>query len=191
MAVDGPSKVPAPSTFASGSDRSSRLGQVVGHGERAEVIHGDFISDPGDRLECSQKRDERVALAHGKWSLVEEPASLTLRFTQEELPAMTGSVREVIQRALKMLEQAGAIQMSRGSVRIVEPPLLERWLRSEGTIEAKLARRAKPRASVLGHARLPERRAPREVGHRAPYSAIGEAHLHSSNRSQEGSFFRT
>jgi CRP/FNR family transcriptional regulator len=88
-----------------------------------------------------------VALAHGEWSLVEEPASQTLRFTQEELAAMTGSVREVVQRALKTLEQTGAIEMSRGSVRIVDPPLLERWLRSQRTMEAESARPAKRRAS--------------------------------------------
>lgn len=80
-----------------------------------------------------------VTLAHGKSALVEEPANLTLGFTQEELAAMTGSVREVVQRALKTLEQSGAIEMSRRSVRVVDPRLLERWSRSPDSVGAELS----------------------------------------------------
>jgi hypothetical protein len=44
---------------------------------------------------------------------------------------MTGSVREVVQRALKALERDGAIALSRSRIRVVAPAVLETWARAE------------------------------------------------------------
>ena len=58
--------------------------------------------------------------ARGQATLVEDLASVSLPYTQDELAAMVGSVREVVQRALKTLEHAGVIQMARGQIRIID-----------------------------------------------------------------------
>jgi CRP/FNR family cyclic AMP-dependent transcriptional regulator len=47
------------------------------------------------------------------------------RLTQRELAAMAGTAREVAGRALKALEQQGAIRIERGRITIVDPQLLE------------------------------------------------------------------
>lgn len=49
------------------------------------------------------------------------------RLTQHEIAAMTGSVREVVQRALKTLERDGAIRMERARVIVLDQKALERW----------------------------------------------------------------
>jgi CRP-like cAMP-binding protein len=49
------------------------------------------------------------------------------RLTQQDIAAMTGSVREVVQRALKTLEKDGAIRMQRARVVILDQQVLERW----------------------------------------------------------------
>jgi CRP/FNR family transcriptional regulator len=74
--------------------------------------------------------------ARGAHTLIEEPASLSLRVTQDEIAAMVGSVREVVQRALKTLEHDGAIQMARGRLRIADVQELELWSASESTTPA-------------------------------------------------------
>jgi CRP/FNR family cyclic AMP-dependent transcriptional regulator len=68
--------------------------------------------------------------SRGAQTLTEEAASLSPRFTQDEIAAMVGSVREVVQRALKTLEHDGAIQMARGRVKIVDVQELEVWSES-------------------------------------------------------------
>lgn len=72
-----------------------------------------------------------VDLARGEQTLVEDAASDALRLTQHQIAAMVGSVREVVQRELKVLEQAGAIALSRGEVRIIDVRKLERWREGE------------------------------------------------------------
>ncbi len=52
------------------------------------------------------------------------------RLTQHEIAAMTGSVREVVQRALKALERDGAIRMERARVIVLDQKALERWSES-------------------------------------------------------------
>lgn len=49
------------------------------------------------------------------------------RLTQQQLAAMTGSVREVVQRSLKALEREGAIKLTRGSIRVLAPEILAAW----------------------------------------------------------------
>lgn len=51
--------------------------------------------------------------------------------TQQELAALTGSVREVVQRALKTLESAGAIRLARARIEILDPNVLEDWATAE------------------------------------------------------------
>ena len=43
---------------------------------------------------------------------------------------MTGSVRVVVQRALKALEADGAIRLERARVHVVDPDALARWSES-------------------------------------------------------------
>lgn len=69
--------------------------------------------------------------ARGRGTLVEDSASVSLRYTQHEVAAMVGSVREVVQRALKTLEQAGLIVMARGRIRIVDVEGLNLWIESD------------------------------------------------------------
>ena len=45
---------------------------------------------------------------------------------------MVGSVREVVQRALKELERDGAIALARTSIDIRDPQKLERWAHADG-----------------------------------------------------------
>jgi CRP-like cAMP-binding protein len=65
--------------------------------------------------------------ARGPTTLVEDSASLRLRYTQDEIAAMVGSVRELVQRALKTLEHAGFIEMARGQIRIIDVAALDAW----------------------------------------------------------------
>ena len=83
--------------------------------------------------------------AHGQATLVEDSASMSLRYTQNEIAAMVGSVREVVQRALKTLEHAGVIQMARGRIRLTDVEALSIWIESgrevgqSGVAETRLA----------------------------------------------------
>jgi hypothetical protein len=45
---------------------------------------------------------------------------------------MVGSVREVVQRALKELERDGAVTLTRTHIDIRDPAKLERWAHTEG-----------------------------------------------------------
>jgi CRP-like cAMP-binding protein len=74
--------------------------------------------------------------AHGQATLVEDSASMSLRYTQNEIAAMVGSVREVVQRALKTLEHAGVIQMARGRIRITDVEALSVWIEFERVVGA-------------------------------------------------------
>lgn len=64
--------------------------------------------------------------AGGRASLVEVPAETGVPLTQSQLAAMTGSVREVVQRALKTLEQDGAIKLARGRITVLDAAALRR-----------------------------------------------------------------
>lgn len=68
-------------------------------------------------LECSR----------GSPPLAEGPGNDCAHLTQQQLAAMTGSVREVVQRSLKALERDGAIALARGTIRVLDPNLLENW----------------------------------------------------------------
>jgi CRP-like cAMP-binding protein len=72
-----------------------------------------------------------VDRARGAQTLVEESPSSSPKYTQDEIAAMVGSVREVVQRMLKTLEHAGLIQMARGRIQIIDLDALEGWSGSE------------------------------------------------------------
>lgn len=65
--------------------------------------------------------------AIGDQPLVEGVPHACAHITQQEMAAMTGTVREVVQRALKTLESAGAIRLGRARIEILNPDALEDW----------------------------------------------------------------
>lgn len=68
--------------------------------------------------------------AGGQTTLVEGAEEGCVRLTHAQLAAMTGSVREVVQRALKALERDGAIRLSRARICVLDIPSLRRWSES-------------------------------------------------------------
>jgi CRP/FNR family transcriptional regulator len=68
-------------------------------------------------LECSR----------GTPPLAEGGSGHCARLTQQQLATMTGTVREVVQRVLKALEREGAIELSRGRIRVLAPQVLLAW----------------------------------------------------------------
>jgi CRP/FNR family transcriptional regulator len=72
-------------------------------------------------FDCTQGRP---ALVEGSGSTCQH------RLTQHDIATMTGSVREVVQRALKTLERDGAIRMERARVVVLDAKALERWSES-------------------------------------------------------------
>ncbi len=67
----------------------------------------------------------------GRPTLIEAGAGACARLTQHQIATMTGSVREVVQRALKALEKDGAVRLERARVVILDPARLERWSSSD------------------------------------------------------------
>jgi len=60
----------------------------------------------------------------GDQPLVEGVPDACVRITQQDIAALTGSVREVVQRALKLLEQEGAIRMARARIHVLDARIL-------------------------------------------------------------------
>jgi CRP/FNR family transcriptional regulator len=67
--------------------------------------------------------------------IVEGAPEACARITHEKIAAMVGSVREVVQRALKELERAGAIRLERARIHILDLDTLSRWSNSRGESE--------------------------------------------------------
>lgn len=59
--------------------------------------------------------------------MVEKANFACARITHQEIATMVGSVREVVQRALKELERDGAISLERSRIDIRDPEKLDRW----------------------------------------------------------------
>lgn len=57
----------------------------------------------------------------------EELSGESAHWTQEQMAARLGTVREVVARSLKELERSGAIRMDRRRIRIVDPEVLAQW----------------------------------------------------------------
>ncbi|MDX9990493.1 MAG: Crp/Fnr family transcriptional regulator [Anaerolineales bacterium] len=53
-----------------------------------------------------------------------------IRWTQEQMAARLGTVREVVARALRELERSGAIQMENRRISIVNYEILQQWAQS-------------------------------------------------------------
>jgi CRP/FNR family cyclic AMP-dependent transcriptional regulator len=64
--------------------------------------------------------------------IVEKAEFACARITHQEIAAMVGSVREVVQRALKELERDGAVTLHRSTIDIRDPAKLERWAHVDG-----------------------------------------------------------
>jgi CRP/FNR family transcriptional regulator len=59
--------------------------------------------------------------------IVEHADEACAHITHHEIAAMVGSVREVVQRALKQLERDGAIAVERSRVKVHDLAKLESW----------------------------------------------------------------
>ena len=64
--------------------------------------------------------------------IVEKAGFACARISHQEIAAMVGSVREVVQRALKELERDGAVTLTRTHIDIRDPAKLERWAYAAG-----------------------------------------------------------
>ena len=96
--------------------------------------HSVFTSLPRlSLIACDDFSQYRLLVdrARGAQTLIEESPSSSPEYTQDEIAAMVGSVREVVQRALKTLDHAGLIQMARGRIQIIDFEALEGWSESE------------------------------------------------------------
>ena len=58
--------------------------------------------------------------------MIEKADTACMHITHQEIASMVGSVREVVQRALKELERDGAITLERSPIRVRDPAKLER-----------------------------------------------------------------
>jgi CRP-like cAMP-binding protein len=87
-----------------------------------------------------------VDRARGAQTVVEESASSSPEYTQDEIAALVGSVREVVQRALKTLEHAGLIQIARGRIQIIDVEALEGWSESATSVSHSVPRTESLRA---------------------------------------------
>lgn len=65
--------------------------------------------------------------ASGDQPLIEGAAGACQKVTQQDIAAMAGSVREVVQRALKFLEQEGAIRLGRAEITILDAAILNTY----------------------------------------------------------------
>ena len=72
-----------------------------------------------------------VDRVRGSMTLIEQPASPNLDYTQDEIAGMVGSVREVVQRALKTLEHVGLIQVMRARIQVIDVEALDGWTQSD------------------------------------------------------------
>jgi CRP-like cAMP-binding protein len=59
--------------------------------------------------------------------IVEHAHHACAHITHQEIATMVGSVREVVQRALKQLERDGAIAVERARIEVLDAAKLERW----------------------------------------------------------------
>lgn len=61
-------------------------------------------------------------------SLPEDKIGYTAPWTQEQLAARLGTVREVVSRSMRELERCGAIKVENRRISIADPGLLEQWI---------------------------------------------------------------
>ena len=103
---------------------------------RADAVIGNLaLLDVYGRL-AGKLRE--LALSDGEET--EEGIVVRQRPTQAEIAAMIGSVREVVQRALKTLEHVGLVQMRRGRIQVIDVEALDGWTGSESNEVVRDAR---------------------------------------------------
>jgi CRP-like cAMP-binding protein len=59
--------------------------------------------------------------------IIEHAPNACERITHQEIAAMVGSVREVVQRVLKELERDGAVTLERSRIRVLDEKKLKKW----------------------------------------------------------------
>jgi CRP/FNR family transcriptional regulator len=69
--------------------------------------------------------------------MIEKADFACARITHQEIATMVGSVREVVQRALKELERDGAITLERSHINIRSPTKLARWINENAARDNK------------------------------------------------------
>src|SRR5262249_62136441 len=89
--------------------------------------------------------------------VVDESDEWSREFRHEEIAALVGSVREVVQRAVKTLEHAGFIQMARGRIRIIDVEALDGWSDSESSLFRSVSRQAAPSSHPVGNLAVTQR----------------------------------
>jgi len=57
----------------------------------------------------------------------EELSGEAAHWTQEQMAARLGTVREVVARSLKELERSGAIRLDKRRIRVSDPDVLAQW----------------------------------------------------------------
>lgn len=87
-------------------------------------ITGRRIRDVLDILEDLSTRNVPARVAH---FLLKQPET-TIRLTQQELAALTGTARETIGRTLHQMKELGAVRVEKGRIVILQPDLLQRLI---------------------------------------------------------------
>lgn len=87
----------------------------------------DIVEDTALHSVVSRVARLLLRCATGDQQLVEGAPDACERITQQDIAAMTGSVREVVQRALKFLEQEGAIRLGRAEVSVIDAAVLHTY----------------------------------------------------------------
>jgi CRP/FNR family transcriptional regulator len=80
--------------------------------------------------------------ARGRSPVLEGAPGPCAHLTQQQIAAMTGSVREVVQRALKILEREGAIRLERAHVAVLDVDALDAWTGDEPAVTTGTTLRA-------------------------------------------------
>jgi CRP/FNR family cyclic AMP-dependent transcriptional regulator len=103
---------------------------VVNHPEAAQKI----IINLSQNLRMLVKKIAELTfypvtarLARLLYDLPPEQLSGAERFTQDDLASRVGTVREVVARALKELENSGAIEIQRGKIKVLDLDKLRGW----------------------------------------------------------------
>ena len=92
-----------------------------------------MIEDLSPRGALARAANLLLDYTRGHQTLVEGEGDAYARLIHHQIAAMTGSVREVVQRALKALECDGAIRLERARVVVLDLNGLERWSDAEAS----------------------------------------------------------
>lgn len=119
--------IPAPHIQALVRERPEVAGAVIGVLAGRLRAMTEMVEDLALRGVAARVARLLLECSRGTPPLAEGTGDHCARLTQQQLAAMTGSVREVVQRALKALEREGAIELARGRIRVLAPEVLAAW----------------------------------------------------------------